>query len=78
MMTQDWLYRIFASRHRWLSALATLAACAVLAVGVGFLLSELGPLVAGVGMVGLFLGIWMLQDIEVAYWTVIGVVCLLP
>ena len=78
MMTQDWLYRVFASRHRWLSALATLAACAALAVGVGFLLSELGPLIAGVGMVGLFLGIWMLQDIEVAYGTVIGVVCLLP
>jgi hypothetical protein len=78
MTTQDWLYRIFASRYRWLSALATLALCAALAVAVGYVLSELGPLVAGVGMAGLFLGLWMLHDIEVAYWTVIGVVCLLP
>ena len=78
MTTQDWLYRIFASRYRWLSALATLVVCAALAVVVGFLLSEFGPLVAGVGMAGLFLGVWMLQDIEVAYWSVIGVVCLLP
>jgi len=78
MTTQDWIYRIFASRYRWLSALATLVLCAALAVGVGYLLSELGPIIAGVGMTGLFLGLWMLQDIEVAYGTVIGVVCLLP
>jgi O-antigen ligase len=78
MTTQDWLYRIFASRYRWLSALATLVLCAVLAVAVGLLLSELGPLITGAGMAGLFLGVWMLQDIEAAYWAVIGVVCLLP
>jgi hypothetical protein len=28
--------------------------------------------------VALFLGLWMLRDIEIAYWVVIGVVCLLP
>ncbi len=78
MTTQDWLHRVFASRHRWLSAGAALLLCAALAIGVGYLLSELGPLIAGAGMAGLFLGIWMLQDIEVAYWSVIGVVCLLP
>jgi len=78
MTTQDRLYHIFASRYRWLSALAALLLCSVLAVGVGYLLSELGPLIAGAGIVGVFLGLWMLQDIEVAYWSVIGVVCLLP
>jgi len=78
MTTQNWLYRIFTSRYRWLSTLATLVLCAALAVGVGYLLSEFGPLIAGAGMVGLFLGIWMLQDIEMAYWSVIGIVCLLP
>jgi len=78
MTTQDWLYRIFASRHRWLSALATVLLCAALAVGVGFLLSQLGPLIAGAGIAGLFLAVWMLRDIEVAYWTVLGVICLLP
>jgi len=78
MTNQTWLYRIFASQFRWLSILATVILCAVMAVSVGYLLSEFGPLVAGAGLVGLFLGIWMLQDIEMAYWSVIGVVCLLP
>jgi hypothetical protein len=78
MYSQDWLYRIFTSRYRWLSALAVLALCIALAIGVGYLLAELGPLIAGVGLVGLFLGLWMLHDIEVAYWAVIGIVCLLP
>ena len=62
MTTLEWLYSIFASRYRWLSALATLLLCAALALGIGYVLSELGPLVAGVGVVGLFLGIWMLRD----------------
>jgi len=78
MASQEWLYRVFASRYRWISVLAAFAFCAVLAVGVGYLLSEVGPLLAGAGMIGLFIGVWMLQDIEVAYWSVIGVVCLLP
>ena len=78
MTSQEWLLRVFASRYRWLSALAAIVLCAVLAIGVGFLLSEVGPLLAGAGVVALFLGIWMLQDIEVAYVSVIGVVCLLP
>jgi O-antigen ligase len=78
MYSQDWLYRIFTSRHRWLSVLATLVLCAALAVGLGYLLAEFGPLIAGAGLVGLFLGLWMLRDLEVAYWAVIGVICLLP
>ena len=78
MYSQDWLYRIFTSRYRWLSALAVLVLCIALAVGVGYLLAEFGPLIAGVGLVALFLGLWMLRDIEVAFWAVIGVVCLLP
>jgi hypothetical protein len=74
----DLLYRFFTSRHRWLAALAALALCAALAVGMGYLLAEFGPLIAGVGLAGLFFGLWILRDIEVAYWGVIGVVCLLP
>jgi O-antigen ligase len=77
-MTQDWLYRIFTSRHRWLAALATLALCAVLALVVGYLLAEFGPLVAAAGLAVMFVGLWMLRDIEVAYWVIFGVVCLLP
>jgi O-antigen ligase len=78
MTTEDWLYRIFASRYRWLSALAALVVCAMLALIVGYLLAEFGPLIAGAGFLALVAGIWMLQDIETAYLGVIGVVCLLP
>jgi len=78
MYSQDLLYHIFASRHRWLTVLATLVLCAALAAGVGYLLAEFGPLIAGAGLAALFLGLWMLRDIDVAYWVVIGVVCLLP
>jgi O-antigen ligase len=77
-MTQDWLHRIFTSRHRWLAALATLVLCALLALGVGYLLAEFGPLIAAAGVAALFVGLWMLRDIEVAYWVIVGVVCLLP
>jgi len=78
MSSQDLLYRIFASRHRGLTALAVLGLCTILALGAGWLLAEFGPLVAGIGLVALFVGLWMLRDIEVSYWVVIGVVCLLP
>lgn len=78
MTVPDWLYRLFTSRHRWLSALAALMLCALAALAGGYLLAEFGPLIAGAGLVTLFLGLWMLRDIEVAYWVVIGVVCLLP
>jgi len=78
MSSQDLLYRVFTSRHRWLTVLATLVVCAALAVGGGYLLAEFGALVAGAGLFALFLGLWMLRDVEVAYWVVIGVVCLLP
>ncbi|MEA3375825.1 MAG: O-antigen ligase family protein [Chloroflexota bacterium] len=78
MTSHDWLYRVFVSRRPWLSAAATLMLCAALAVGAGYLLAECGPLVAAAGMAVLFVGLWMLRDIEVAYWSVIGIVCLLP
>lgn len=78
MTSQDWLYRIFLSRSRWLSALAALFLCAALALGVGFVLAEFGPLIAAAAMVGLFVGVWTLRDIDVAYYSVIGIVCLLP
>ena len=78
MSSQDLLYRIFTSRHHWLSAMATLVLCAASAIGVGYLLAEFGALIAGAGLVALFLSMWMLRDVEIAYWGVISVVCLLP
>ncbi len=78
MSSQDWLYHIFTSRHHWLTTLATLALTLLLALAAGFLLAEVGPLLAAIGVVGLIVALWMLRDIEVAYIAVIGVICLLP
>ncbi len=78
MSSQDWLYHIFTSRHRWLATLATLALTLLLALAAGFLLAEAGPLLAAIGVVGLIIALWMLRDIKVAYTAVIGVICLLP
>ena len=47
MNSQDLLYRLFTSRYRWLSVLATLVLCAALAMGMGYLLAEFGVLIAG-------------------------------
>ena len=78
MESQDLLYRILASRYRWLAVLLTLALCAALAIAAGYALAELGPLIVGAGLAAVFVGLWMLRNIEVAYWSVLGVVCLLP
>ncbi len=78
MITQDWLYRIFTSRHRWLAVLATLLLCLALAAAVGYLLAEFGVIIASAGLVALVAGLWMLRRIEMAYWGVIAIVCLLP
>jgi hypothetical protein len=78
MEAEEWMYRVFASRHRWLAMLATLVLCVALALGVGYLLAQFGVLVAGAGFAALFVGLWMLWDIEVAYWALLGVICLLP
>ncbi len=78
MTAQDWLYRIFTSRHRWPAVLGTLILCAALAAAVGYLLAEFGVVVAGAGLVAMLAGLWMLRRIEMAYWAVIGIVCLLP
>lgn len=77
MRHTDWLYRTFAS-NRLLSTLAALVLCAALALGVGYLLAEVGVLISVAALLVLGLGLLMLRNIEVAYWSVIGVVCLLP
>jgi len=78
MTPQDRLRRFFDSRHGWLSALTALVLTLAAAVGGGYLLAQVGPLFAALGVVGLALALWMLRNIDVAYWAVLGVVCLLP
>ncbi|MCX7683501.1 MAG: hypothetical protein N2508_16285, partial [Anaerolineae bacterium] len=77
MQHADWLYRTLAS-HRWLTTLAALILCAALAIGVGYLLAELGVVVSVALLFALCLGLLMLRSIELAYWSVIAVICLLP
>lgn len=67
-------YRIQSALKALLILILTVAA----AIAGGYLLAEVGPLLAAAGLVAFFLALWMLRDIEVAYWAVIGVVCLLP
>ncbi len=61
-----------------LKGLGILLLTVAVAIGGGYLLAEFGPLLAAAGLVALVLALWMLQNIEIAYWAVIGVVCLLP
>lgn len=69
---------LFHSRHAWLSVAATLAAAALVAVAAGWLLGEFGPLSVVVLAAVLGVGLWMLRNIEVAFWGVIGIIALLP
>ena len=66
MTSEDWLYRIFASRHRWISIPATLVVTVAVAVAGGYLLAEVGPLYAAAGTVALVVALWMLREIEFA------------
>ena len=68
--------RLFA--RRWFSVPMALLATVGAAVAAGYLLAEVGPLIAALVLVALAAALWMLRDIEVAYWAVIAVVSLLP
>lgn len=61
-----------------LRVLVVLTLTIAVAIAGGYLLAEVGPLLAAAGLVAFALALWALRNIEVAYWAVIGVVCLLP
>jgi O-antigen ligase len=73
----NWL-QLFFVRHRWLAFFSTLALCALLGLGGGWLVAEMGPFITAGLVVGVIGGLWMLRDIEVGYWALVGVICLLP
>jgi O-antigen ligase len=58
-------------------AFATVVAL-VVGWGAGWLIVELGPLPVAVLVAAGGVALWMVRDIEVAYWAVIGIVTLLP
>jgi O-antigen ligase len=65
-------------RHRGLALLSVLALCALVGLGGGWLVAEAGPFITAGLVVGAAGGLWMLRNIEVGYWALVGVVCLLP
>jgi O-antigen ligase len=73
----DWLHLVFV-RFRWLAVLATLILCGLLGLAGGWLVAAAGPIITVGLVVALAGGLWMLRDIEVGYWALVAVICLLP
>lgn len=73
----DWPQLIFL-RYRWLSWLATLFLCLLAGSVAGWLVVKLGPLMTAGLVCAVAGGLWLLRDIQVGYWAMVGVICLLP
>ena len=73
----DWL-QLFFVRYRWLTALAALMLCVTFGLAGGWVVATAGPFITAGLVVGVSGGLWMLRDIEVGYWALVAVVCLLP
>jgi len=73
----DWLGLLFA-RSNWLSMLSALALCILVGLLGGWLVATAGPFITAALVVGVTGGLWMLRDIEVGYWALVAVICLLP
>jgi O-antigen ligase len=73
----DWLQLLFV-RHRWLATLSALALCVVTGLTGGWLVATAGPFITAGLAAGVAGGLWMLRDIEVGYWALVAVICLLP
>lgn len=84
--TSAWIYDLLEATplrglltHRaWVRVVAAILAGGGLAVGVGWLVAELGALLAFALLAAAALALWGLVNIEVAYLGVIAVVTLLP
>lgn len=66
------------SRHRWILVAVAVLLLALVSVGGGWLIAELGAIPVAVLVAGFVYVIWVLYDLEVAYLGVIAVVALLP
>lgn len=73
----DWLQLIFV-RFDWLRAFAALVLCVLIGLAGGWLVAAAGPLITAGLVVGVAGGLWMLRDIEVGYWALVAIICLLP
>jgi O-antigen ligase len=73
----DWLQLIFV-RHHWLATLSALALCALAGLAGGWLVAAAGPFITAGLVLAAAGGLWMLRDIQVGYWALVAVICLLP
>jgi O-antigen ligase len=75
--TIDWLQFLFV-RHRWLATLSAWGVCLGVGLAGGWLVATAGPFITAGLTLGAAGALWMLRDIEVGYWALLAVVCLLP
>jgi O-antigen ligase len=73
----DWLQLLFV-QNRWLAVLAALALSILVGLAGGWLVAAAGPFMTAALVVSVTGGLWMLRDIEVGYWALVAVICLLP
>jgi O-antigen ligase len=73
----DWLQLLFV-RFRWLATFAALVLCVLVGLAGGWLVATAGPFITAGLVVGVSGGLWMLRDIQVGYWALVAVICLLP
>ena len=73
----DWLQLLFV-QNRWLAVLAAVSLSILVGLAGGWLVAAAGPFMTAALVVGVAGGLWMLRDIEVGYWALVAVICLLP
>jgi O-antigen ligase len=73
----DWFQLLFVRFH-WLAFLSALVLCVLVGLIGGWFVATAGPFIAAALVVGITGGLWMLRDIEVGFWALIAVICLLP
>jgi O-antigen ligase len=81
----DWVWsqvyqwdRLFFSRNPWLVARTVAALCVLGATLGGAVVVLGGPMMAGALVVATPVAIWVLREMEVGFWGLIAVICLLP
>ena len=72
------LRRAVFTRHGWLPVILAALLAVGVGIGGGWLLAEVGIIPVAALVIGLGYFVWMLQNIEIAYLGVIGIVTLLP
>ena len=74
----DSLDKAFFHSNPWVVAGALALLCVLAAVVAGTVVALGGPMAAAAAVVALAAGLWVLHDLEVGFWGLIGVICLLP